>query len=303
MSKQRSKIVVGRARRLGRGLALLGAVGALGCGGDDSGDDETPSVLGLFGDNDDDGPPSPCKDITFDSGPSPSKPTGTAHFTPNPVTAMKPELDLVEITCEASRNSAGEVVGFYASFFSEWGESYLTEYAAVSWLGKFAGPGQYDNAKLAYSYDDPSLDNMSTGALVIDGDGLTGHFTSSSSQLSFKCGDASRLSLATVPWPPLPEHTARIVSRQQGIVYEFPNINCSTVLGKFEISTVRTPFRLRFVADGTGTGAHRTVSDDTDYAGGAYNSSSSGGEPFALDCGTTPVTGTISDNLSFVCQR
>ena len=68
----------------------------------------------------------------------------------------------------------------------------------------------------------------------------------------------------------MPEHTARLVSNQTGLVYEFPNINCSTSYdGKLEISTEDTPFRLRYVADGTGTGMHRTESGVTDYAGGA----------------------------------
>jgi len=102
----------------------------------------------------------------------------------------------------------------------------------------------------------------------------------------------------------LPEHTARLVSNQTGLVYEFPNINCSTSYdGKFEISTEDTPFRLRYVADGTGTGMHRTESDVTDYAGGAINSSSSGGDPLTLDCGTTPVTGKVFENFTFACQR
>jgi hypothetical protein len=301
MSKQSSSIVTAPARRLWRGLAALGAVGALGCGGDDSGADKS-DIAGLFGSSDDDGPANVCKDVAIGSGPRPVQPTGTAHFTPIPVTDKKPELDLVEVTCEVSRNADGEVVGFYASFFSKWGESFLTDYAAVSWLGKYAGPGTYDKAQLAYAYDAAFTDGTGTGALVIDADGLTGHFTSSSGGLNFKCGDASRLSLATVPWPPLPEHTARLVGNT-GLVYEFPDINCTTSSGKFEILTVGTPFRLRYVANGTGTGMHRTESESMDYAGGALNSSSSGGSALTIDCGATPVSGTINDNLTFRCQR
>src|SRR4051812_39447696 len=109
MLKQRNRIGATPVRRLAGGLAVLGAVGALGCGGDDSGADKS-DIAGVFGSGDDDGPKNVCKDSTYGSGPSPVKPTGTAHFTPNPVTARAPEVDLIEVTCEVSRNAAGEVV-------------------------------------------------------------------------------------------------------------------------------------------------------------------------------------------------
>jgi len=295
--------VAAPARRLWRGLAVLGAVGGLGCGGGgDSGADKS-DIAGLFGSNDDGGPKNVCKDDIFTSAPRPVLPTGTAHFAPIPVTDRAPEVDLKEVTCEVSRNQAGEVAGYYASFFGKWDYSYLTDYAAVSWSGKYAGPGKYDGAHVDYAYDVSSFQPLgATGALVIDADGLTGHFTSSSATLNFKCGDASKLSLETVPWPPLPEHTARLVDNQSKLVYEFPNVYCSTSDGKFEISS-DGPFRLRYVADGTGTGMHRTDSESQDYAGGALNSSSSGGLPFTIDCGKSPVTGTIGGNDTFVCQR
>jgi hypothetical protein len=119
--------------------------------------------------------------------------------------------------------------------------------------------------------------------------------------LDFKCGDAAKLSLQTVPWPAQPERTVR--AALGGVVYEFPGLECGTDDGSFEIGTVGIPYIFNVTTDGSGTGSHRVTSDDTDYAGGAYKSSSSGGGTLTLDCGASPVTGKINDNITFVCGK
>jgi hypothetical protein len=314
------------------GLALSAAtLGACGSGdSDDQTSDTGGSNVAASNDNgsgsreslsftpvggDEDEAVDVCQDFDFAYDPDDlQQPTGSAHLTPNPGDP-EPGMDLPEVTCEVLRDAAGNVAGFFASFFASWEESFLTDaFATVEWVGDFTGAGEYADASLDYGVDLSVVDDPTFvyGPLVIENGGLSGRISGTNNsgdraELSFQCGDATKLGLGTVPWSERPAPGRARIVRRDGVVQEFPNTQCSTNGDDFELRTYSIPYDFILEANGTGTGRHTLDSWKFDYAGS--DTYSSYGGAMDLDCGSTPVSGTFQTDTQtgiqgvFTCQH
>ena len=146
---------------------------------------------------------------------------------------------------------------------------------------------------------------------MIDADGTSGSIRAANNagdegELTFRCGGAARLNLSAQPWSNNPAAGRARILRGDGILMEFPNIECGTNGDDFQVETYNVPYRFALDALGTGSGRHTLQNVTLDYAGADVFADDIAS--LELDCASTPVSGTFTVlgqpgvSGSFTCQ-